>query len=170
MADRRKKHDREEERATERTHLAQRATVGSVHSGVQMAENVGEPAFVHHVEVRTVSGPMPTADELARYGEVFPDAAAILFAEFEKEGDHRRRLQMAALHAEIASEYRGQQFALAVLLAGLAAGIGFALAGHPTLGATIVGVDLTGAASLFIYGRHERREERQSMERAGLAT
>lgn len=62
------------------------------------------------------TGPIPTAEEFARYGEVIPDAPERILKVFEEDSKHVRELQSAALSGEISLDRRGQWMAFSTLL------------------------------------------------------
>jgi uncharacterized membrane protein len=136
--------------------------VGSPRSGACV---IDVPAAVFQVEAR--HGPIPSAAEMARYRDVYADAPRILLAELQAEGRHRRARETEMVRAAIASERRGQHYALAVVVIAAAAGVAFAGFGHPAIGGGIVGCDLLGAAGMFVYGRYERRREMRALEEMG---
>ena len=93
-------------------------------------------------ETQIYSGPIPSAKELERYENVLEGSANRLLQMAEKQGDHRRALEIKSLEEEIKFKKRGQFFGLLIsiliiLVAGLAINNGQGLVG---LGAIVVGI------------------------------
>lgn len=62
-------------------------------------------------------GPIPPAEEFAKYGQVIPDAPERILKVFEADSEHTRNMQRLALEGEIKRDRRGQWMAFTVLLA-----------------------------------------------------
>ncbi len=107
------------------------------------------------------SGPLPDPVTLAAYERLLPGSAQRIFDRFEKQSDHRIRLEATVIENAERRANQGQWMALAIALMGLAlAGFGFS-SGHE-IGASIVGAGvLADLAGIFIYGRREQRKERE---------
>jgi hypothetical protein len=134
------------------------------------------------IELR--NGPIPDAEELARYGEAHAEAPAIILLEFQAQGSHRRMverrvqvLEKRELDAAIASERLGLACGLLIALVGFGCGTWLVAAGHGVEGTIIFGLDVGALVSAFILGRprgpHPRplveREPRGAAEVAGSA-
>lgn len=52
------------------------------------------------------AGPIPHPEIFRQYGEVVPDAPERILGVFEKDSQHTRDIQMAALNAEVARDSR----------------------------------------------------------------
>ncbi|CVK19206.1 DUF2335 domain-containing protein [Sporomusa sphaeroides] len=89
-------------------------------------------------------GPIPPAEEFAKYGQVMPTAPERILTVFEKDSDHTRNMQAIALRGEISRDCRSQWMAFFSILCsiGLTA---FALA----IGQDVAAA-LAGLASLFL--------------------
>lgn len=89
-------------------------------------------------------GPIPPAEEFAKYGQVLPDAPERIFIVFEKDSEHTRNMQSEALNGEIARDARGQWMAFISILCsiGLTA---YSLSINKDIAAA-----LAGLASLFL--------------------
>lgn len=100
-------------------------------------------------------GPIPSAAEIARYAQVYPDAPAILFGELQAESAHRRVMEQEIVRSESRRADRGQFIAATVFILGLIIGGGLVAMGHDAAGAAIVGADLVSGAAIFL--RHHSR-------------
>jgi uncharacterized membrane protein len=105
-------------------------------------------------------GPIPDADELARYGRAHPDAPLAILTEFQLQGEHRRRVEReeqrlgaVALQAAIVSERMGVLCGLVIALVGFASATYLVAAGHGLEGTAIAGIDVGAITSAFILGR-----------------
>ncbi|HST61797.1 MAG TPA: hypothetical protein VLK84_24065 [Longimicrobium sp.] len=105
-------------------------------------------------------GPIPDAEELARYRQAHPDAPDIILTEFRNQGAHRRMLEKAEqdrehknVDAAIASERIGVAAALLIALVGFACATYLVATGHGAEGTIIFGLDVGALVSAFILGR-----------------
>ncbi|MDB4951318.1 MAG: hypothetical protein JWM27_3967 [Gemmatimonadetes bacterium] len=105
-------------------------------------------------------GPMPEAAEMARYKEVDPEAPRVILAEFQRQAEHRRAMEVRALAidetfaaASIAADRRGTFCALAVVLTFLAASVSLIATSHDVAGTVLGTVDLVALATVFVFGR-----------------
>ena len=105
-------------------------------------------------------GPIPDADELARYGRAHPDAPGVILNEFETQAAHRRRLERraqlldrTALEASIMSERIGVVCALLIALVGFGCATFLVASGYGVEGTVIFGLDVGALVSAFILGR-----------------
>lgn len=112
-------------------------------------------------------GPIPDADELARYRIAHPDAPEIILDEFRAQAAHRRTLELSsvsldlkALDAAILSERMGVVCGLVIALVGFGCGTHLVATGHSVAGTVIFGLDVGALVSAFILGR-PRLAERQ---------
>jgi uncharacterized membrane protein len=95
-------------------------------------------------------GPIPSAAEIARYAQVYPDAPKILFNELQTESAHRRTIEQEIVRTESRRADRGQLIAATVFILGLLIGGGLVALDHDVAGATIVGADLVSGAAIFL--------------------
>src|SRR4051794_2519746 len=116
--------------------------------------------ITHVAEFELRKGPIPDADELARYGQAHPDAPVVILNEFENQAAHRRRLECRAqlldrkaLEASIMSERIGVVCALLIALVGFGCATFLVATGHGGEGTVIFGLDVGELVSAFILGR-----------------
>jgi hypothetical protein len=110
-------------------------------------------------------GPIPDAEELARYGRAHPEAPAIILTEFRVQAAHRRRLELFAqameqreLEAAIASERLGTACGLLIAMVGFGCGTWLVSTGHGIEGTVIFGLDVVALVSAFILGRNRAEQ------------
>ncbi len=115
-------------------------------------------AHVSAFELR--KGPIPDAEELARYGRAHPDAPATLLEEFRRQGAHRRdrerevqRLDEKAMEAAIFSERMGVVCALLIAMVGFGCATYLVATDHGVAGTVMFGLDVGALVSAFILGR-----------------
>jgi uncharacterized membrane protein len=101
-------------------------------------------------------GPWPAAEEFQRYNEILPGAAERIVAAWEREQAHRQQCEREVIAMERRLGSRGQQFALAVALAGLSAAVACAYLGQPWPASVIGGGTLAALVYAFVTGRRER--------------
>ncbi|HEX8907352.1 MAG TPA: hypothetical protein VF771_21045 [Longimicrobiaceae bacterium] len=121
--------------------------------------------IAHVTELSLRTGPIPDADELARYGRAHPDAPEIILKEFRQQGKHRRQIELGeqlldreALEAAILSERIGVVCALVIALVGFACATFLVASGHGVEGTVIFGLDVGALVSAFILGRSRGAE------------
>lgn len=98
------------------------------------------------------SGPMPHPDHLERYEQLHSGAAAMIFREFEAQGQHRRELENAIVTGSELRADRGQWIGAVLIGLGVAAGTAMTVAGQPVAGAGVATVALGSGALVYIVG------------------
>lgn len=84
-----------------------------------------------------VSGPIPSASELAAIRDVMPDGPERIFTMAEQLAAHYRGIETTAIQAEAADMRWARAASMLVPATGLGAGLLFLQAGQPTAGATV---------------------------------
>ena len=117
-------------------------------------------AITQVTEFELRKGPIPDAEELARYRQAHPGAPGIILDEFKQQSAHRRTLERRAqlldrraLEASILSERNGVACALVISLVGFGCATFLVGAGHGVEGTVIFGLDVGALVSAFILGR-----------------
>jgi len=64
-------------------------------------------------------GPIPTANEFARYREVLPDAPERILKVFEDDSKHTREMQKTGLDATVSFDKRSQWMAFTIIISGV---------------------------------------------------
>lgn len=133
------------------------------------------PAIAVQTELKWINGPIPSADELARYEAVLSGSAERLLqlherqiSLVEEQAHHRFHLEKCVVEGDAKRSYAGMILGFALSAGVLTAAYSLGIHGHDWLAGTFVTLDITGMASMFIYGTNTRRAERA--ERAKMLT
>jgi len=124
--------------------------------------------------VNTHSGPLPPAELLAAYEEVYPGAAQLMFEDFRERSAHNRDLEKKLVHADIARANRAPLFSIVVLLAAIGSGTWLGHFEHTAAAIAAFGVAGTSAATIFITGVRAKQKqdaaEKDSVNRSAAVT
>ena len=107
------------------------------------------------------SGPLPKAEDLAKYEALLPGAADRIFVMAEKQLSHRHDLERTVVHGNVAAQKLGQVFGLVVALFALGASAYLGVHGKEAAAAVIGGSTVLGLVSLFVTGRNRQQRERE---------
>jgi len=105
------------------------------------------------------SGPIPQADEIARYESILPGAAERLFGYADRQQAHRQGLENRVVDSNIALAQRGQVLGFVIGLVGIAAAAVLVLLDHVWPGLTIFFGDVVALVGVFVYGRRAGKRE-----------
>ena len=112
-------------------------------------------------------GPLPPAEELAKYERVLPGSADRIVAMAEKEQRHRHERQDIQVRAEARDSGRGVIFAFMLGLLAIVGGTLTAIFGSAVAGSLISLAGISSLVGTFIYGtrmkygRSAQKSERQ---------
>ena len=107
------------------------------------------------------SGPLPPAQELARYDAVVPGAADRIIKMAEKQMEHRHAMEQKIVEGSIASVAQGRTAALIVSAMFIAGSCYLGYLGHPTYAISGMGGSLAALAGIYIWGNKTRQQERE---------
>jgi uncharacterized membrane protein len=107
------------------------------------------------------SGPIPHPNILAKYDQIVPGAAERIIKMAENQALHRMSLEKTVIGSDVKKSERGQIFGLIVALFGLVVGLILGLFDRQIAASVVVGADLASLASVFIYGRWQKKRERK---------
>lgn len=118
------------------------------------------------VEVSYHRGPLPSAEEIAKYEAVYPGAAEIIFQGFKSQVEHRQHLERTVIEANVRAQrlspILGTALAGLIIIGGFAVvlvrGDAYGYAAILTAGATLVGTAL--------WIRSAQAKERKEKEEA----
>lgn len=117
-------------------------------------------APVEQLTSTTVSGPMPSADEMAKYAKINSNLVDRIVSLAEKESDHRHKLEFLALETDaklpnkhLAERKLGQIFGFSIGVIGLLCSVAIAWMDHEITAAIIGGTTVTGLVGTFIAGQ-----------------
>lgn len=113
----------------------------------------------HMTTSLTYIGPLPPAEQLRGYEETCPGAANRIIKMAEEQAAHRQRLEMEIVRGRKRDSLLGIVSAVVLSLLLLIGGLICILSGHDWAGSAIVGVDIVGLCSVFIYGTSLKRKE-----------
>ena len=118
----------------------------------------GESRTIHH---ESWIGPIPPPRIIEDYKNIYPEAAKIIFDQFEKEGDNRRKIEKSDSFHTHFKTYVGQLFALIVVLTVTYYGYLIVSAGKDIYGTAAILAPLAGLAGVFMYERHQRTKDKE---------
>ena len=110
-------------------------------------------------EQELFSGPLPHPKHLAEYKEISPDVPERLLRMAEDQAEHRRKLESAIVESNLKLEVRGQVFGFVITIVAVIGGIYLMANGHSLSGAATAISALAGLVGLFLWVRHERKQE-----------
>jgi uncharacterized membrane protein len=112
------------------------------------------------------SGPMPDAEELARYEAILPGAAERIFVQFEEQVSHRHNLERMVVESGIARSRQGlvAGFIISMTAMGISAlAVVYKL---EIVGSIIGGSSLVGLVTVFVTGSRQQKAERAERDKA----
>jgi len=98
------------------------------------------------------SGPLPSPEDLARYGAVDPDAVPAILGTFTEQARHRRAMESDVVRGVERRADRGQVIGAFLVGLGIVGGCVVALAGDGFAGVGIVSAAFASAAVSFVAG------------------
>lgn len=107
-----------------------------------------------HQQVR-ISGPLPSASEMALYAQIDPNFAHRIIAMAETEASHRHEMDKTLVEKESGDIKRGQNYALIIGLAGLSVATYAIQLDRPWIAALLGGGSLVMLVTAFIKGRQQ---------------
>ena len=112
-----------------------------------------------HIEVHTLTGPLPNPSVLSAYNNIHPGFAERIIALAEKKSDHRHNLENKSIDAETEDHRQrnieiriGQIFAFLIGVITILAGSYTAVNGAQIAGSLIGTAGVASLASVFIIG------------------
>lgn len=102
---------------------------------------------------RIHNGPLPPLELIEGYEEVYPGSAKIIFDVFEKQSNHRMKMEDTVITAQQTQSGRGQHYALIIAVLFLAAATVCILQNHDVAGGTLGTIDVLGIVTIFISGK-----------------
>ena len=138
-------------------------SAGASDEAIQSSDSAAEHMRFLGTAIQTslYAGPIPPADELARYETALPGAADRILKMAESQQAHRQEAEMTVIRNDAGDSKDGIRGGVIVALAALAVAGIFAVQGHPWFGIAAVLAPITALASVFVYGTHSRNKERR---------
>lgn len=109
-------------------------------------------------EAEAYVGPLPQAEQLAKYGEVLPDAPERIITMAEQEAIHRRSLERWIVKGDVIRSILGVIFAFLLGVGALGFGTYLVINGAPITGTIFAGAGLASLVYAFIYGTRARQK------------
>lgn len=108
------------------------------------------------------SGPLPHPEILEKYDQIYPNSAKIILDAFQGQGEHRQFLERIVVKQGARDSLIGLIFAFIIGMTTILSGAYCIIIGQPYAGAFLGGSGLTGLVGTFVYGSHQRRQEREA--------
>lgn len=104
------------------------------------------------------SGPLPSADEMAKYDTISPTIVDRIITLAESEAIHRRSMEKKVVTYQGREILAGQLFGLIVSLTGFTLSGYIVYLGHPKSGVAIATGVIAGLVGVFIKGRSQEKD------------
>jgi uncharacterized membrane protein len=98
-------------------------------------------------------GPVPSPRQMAGYKKIDPSIPDRLVAAFERQAEHRQKLEMTVVKDDFRLKSRGQTFAFSMVVVILAFCAFLAVWGSIAAAATVATSTIVGIAYVFVTGR-----------------
>lgn len=102
------------------------------------------------IAIQQYSGPMPSAEQFARYEQVLPGTALAIRDEFQANGKHVREMERRAMEAAINDKRENRWVAFILVLLCLAAVLWLAHIGATTLAGVVAGSTILAILTAFM--------------------
>lgn len=117
------------------------------------------------MEQRLTVGPLPPPEILKQYDSILPGTAERIIAMAEREGEHRRKLDLLShshnseiLRYSARDSLLGQVFAFIIAIGFLGLAAYCVWLGNPWSGTILSAIGIGGIVSTFIIGRAEQKK------------
>lgn len=115
-------------------------------------------------EIKHHSGPLPPPELMRDYNAIIPNGAERIMNVFEKQSDHRMKLERWTIGWQLAQSQLGQFFAFLLGLSAIGGSIYCILQGHEWGGAFLAGGGLTSLVVAFLKGKEQQKESLESKD------
>ena len=105
------------------------------------------------IRAQHFQGPIPPPNILSRYEEIVPGAAERIISMAEKQGEHRRNLEVKVIDKDSGRASRGQVFAFIIAMTIIIGGFTMIWKGKNLEGMTSIITAVTALVGIFIYGK-----------------
>ena len=106
------------------------------------------------------SGPIPDAEQLAKYDTVLPGAADRIISMAERQSVHRQAIEKIVVMSNARNSTLGVVAAFILGVLTIVGGVFLAYNGSELTGTILGSTGLVGLATVFIYGTRSSRRER----------
>ncbi|MEN6370805.1 MAG: DUF2335 domain-containing protein [Armatimonadota bacterium] len=139
----------------------------SLHASTQHDVTAEELRLVQ-ISQQLICGPIPSADELAKYEQILPGAANRILCTYEAHTDllgeqarHRMGLESCVVNGDGKRAWAGIIIGGIIGIGGLASAAYLGMHGHDILAGGIFLGDVGSIIGTFIYGTNSKRAERR---------
>lgn len=102
------------------------------------------------------SGPLPPYELIEGYENVYPGSAKLIFDAFEKQSNHRIKMEDTVITSQQRQSDRGQHYALIIALSFLGVAAVCILKGHDIAGSVLGSFDVLAIVTVFITGQYKK--------------
>jgi len=114
------------------------------------------------------SGPLPPYELIEGYERIYPGSAKLIFEAFEKQSNHRMKMEDTVITSQQRQSGRGQHYALIIALSFLGVAAWCILEKHDVAGSVLGSFDVLAIVTVFITGKNKQsanlREKEQSVQ------
>lgn len=125
-----------------------------------------QPTILHAVKssksqitAKIYSGPLPSAEEMARYAAIDEEMPARIMSMAERQAAHRQKMEMTEIYGSLRLRFIGIIVAFIIGMTAIIVGAYCILHGYSVYGLAVVLADLAALAGVFVYGTHKAAEE-----------
>ena len=111
------------------------------------------------------SSPLPPPKELMAYEEIMPGITQKFMTAFEKQQEHRMKLEKTVINADISRMKLGQIFAFILGFTAILGGLVLLIRGLSIAGFSVLVGTTATLVGAFLYGKAENRKERENKAR-----
>lgn len=105
------------------------------------------------------SGPLPSPEDFAQYGETLTDAPNRILAMAERQAEHRMALEKMAVGSQLSQSRTGQFLAAGLGVVCVTAATFLSMYGHEAVAGVLGGTTVLGLVTTFIVGRSSQKED-----------
>ncbi len=113
------------------------------------------------LEASSWKGPLPPPTVLEQYNQAVPDAASRILAMAENQSVHRMYLEKTVVEGDSRRATLGIVAGVVISLTVVGCSTFLIYQGSQWVGGSLIGINIVGLASTFIYGTKVRRDERE---------
>jgi len=104
-------------------------------------------------------GPVPHPENIKKFDAIYPGAAKLIFGQYEKQSNHRMKLESFTVRKGIRNETVGMIFAFVIMVCIIGGGIYLMAAGKDGVGLTTSLAGFGGVITLFLVRKRSSDKE-----------
>jgi len=136
----------------------------SAHKNVKLAK--GNGISVRHEKSEFYQGPIPSPEVLERIEQICPGATLKIITMAENQHNHRIDIENKVVASNIRSSDHGRVCGFVIGMTSIICGTLLGMFGHEFSGSVLGGGGITGLVSVFVYGAHSNRKERENKSKS----